>query len=156
MNIVIEDGAKVAEGTFIGHNVVIRRGSSVGKGCVIGHNTVIEEDVRIGNNVRIQACCYITKGTIIEDDVFIGPSVSTYNDRYICSHGRPKKSFLRAPLIKYGARIGGGTNIGPEVTIGENSFIGCGSLVLKNVPRQEIWFGSPAKQISHVPEDELL
>ena len=153
---IIEDNVEIGENDFIGHFVIIRQGSKIGNNVVIGHNTTVEEDVIIGNNVRIQASCYITKGTIIEDDVFIAPSVSTYNDKLICSHGRPKKSHLRAPLIKRGARIGGGSNLLPEIVVGENAMIGCGSLVVKSVPPKELWYGSPATKVRNLPEDEII
>jgi acetyltransferase-like isoleucine patch superfamily enzyme len=33
------------------------------------------------------------------------------------------------------------------VTIGENAMIGAGSLVTKDIPDNELWYGSPAKFI---------
>lgn len=36
------------------------------------------------------------------------------------------------------------------VTIGENSVIGAGSVVTKNVPANQIWAGNPAKFIKNV------
>lgn len=153
---VIEENTKIGKDVFIGNFVMIRTGSTIGDNCVIGHNTTIEENVTIGTNVRIQANCYITKGTVIEDNVFIAPSVSTYNDKFICSHGRPEKSPLKAPLIKKNSRIGGGSNIGPEVIIGENSMVGCGSLVIKDVPDYELWYGVPAKRVRIIPADEII
>ena len=36
------------------------------------------------------------------------------------------------------------------VTIGENSVIGAGSVVTKNVPADQIWAGNPAKFIKNV------
>jgi acetyltransferase-like isoleucine patch superfamily enzyme len=152
----IERGVKIGENVFIGGYVYIRKGTVIGDNVAIGHNTVIEENVTIGNNVRIQSSCNITKGTIIEDSVFIAPGVKTSNDMYICSHGRPEKSTLKAPLIKRGARIGVGSILAPEVVIGENAFIGAGSLVLKDVPANEMWYGHPAKRIREIPEDEKL
>ena len=152
----IEKGVVLGDNVFVGGYVYIRTGTIIGNNVAIGHNTVIEEGVTIGDNVRIQSSCNITKGTVIEDNVFIGPGVKTSNDMYICSHGRPEKSQLVAPVIKKNARIGVGTILGPEVTIGEDSFIGAGSLVLKDVPPREMWYGHPAKRIREIPEDELL
>jgi len=153
---VIEDNVLIGDNCFIGHNVVIRRGTEIGDNVVIGHNTTIEENVFIGDNTRIQANCYITKLTIIEKDVFIGPMVSTFNDKYICSHGRPEKSRLEGAFIKAGARIGGGSRIGPAVIIGNNAFIGMGSNVVKDCEENKMYWGNPAKYHGEVPEDERL
>ena len=156
MNHIIESGATIGKNCFIGNYVVIRKGCSIGDNVVIGHNTTLEEDVFVGNGARIQANCYLTKGMFIEDNVFIGPSFSSCNDMYICSHGRPHKSELIAPTLLRDCRIGGGVTIGPEVVIGANAMIGCGSLVLRDVPDGQLWFGHPAKFVKFVPKDELI
>jgi len=52
---------------------------------------------------------------------------------------------LQRTLIKHNASIGAGSIILGGVTIGENSMIGAGSVVTKDIPPNEIWFGSPAK-----------
>ena len=45
--------------------------------------------------------------------------------------------------------IGGNVTILPGIIIGENSIIGAGSTVTKNVERNSIVAGSPAKYIRH-------
>ena len=45
---------------------------------------------------------------------------------------------------KNGASIGAGSVILGGITIGENSMIGAGSVVTKNIPANELWFGNPA------------
>jgi len=48
-------------------------------------------------------------------------------------------------LIKKGAAIGMGSVILPAVTVGECALIGAGSVVTKNVPAGERWYGNPAR-----------
>ena len=48
--------------------------------------------------------------------------------------------------------IGTSCIIGKGVTIGENSVIAAGSVVVKNVPSNEIWGGNPAKFIRKINE----
>ena len=47
--------------------------------------------------------------------------------------------------IKDGAWIASGVIILGGVTIGKNSVVGAGSLVTKDIPDNELWFGSPAR-----------
>ena len=48
--------------------------------------------------------------------------------------------------------VGGGSIILPNVIIGENSVIGGGSVVTKNVPPRKVVAGSPAKQVMSIEE----
>lgn len=43
--------------------------------------------------------------------------------------------------------IGYGTQVLGGVVIGDNSIIGAGSIVTKNIPDNEVWAGVPAKFI---------
>ncbi len=49
--------------------------------------------------------------------------------------------------IKTGAWIGGNVTILKGVVVGENSVIGSGSIVTRNVSPNQIWAGNPAKFI---------
>ena len=40
----------------------------------------------------------------------------------------------------------------PGVSIGNNSVIGAGSVVTRDVPENEIWFGIPARYHAKVPQ----
>jgi len=60
----------------------------------------------------------------------------------------PKK-FLET-IIEDGASIGAGSIVMGGVTIGKNSMIGAGSLVTKNVPADQLWYGNPAKFIKEL------
>jgi acetyltransferase-like isoleucine patch superfamily enzyme len=49
-------------------------------------------------------------------------------------------------VIKRGASIGANSTILCGITIGENSLIGAGSVVTKDVPPNTLWYGNPAEQ----------
>lgn len=48
--------------------------------------------------------------------------------------------------------IGARSTILPNVRIGSNCIIGCGSIVTKNVPDNEVWAGVPARKICTIEE----
>jgi acetyltransferase-like isoleucine patch superfamily enzyme len=52
---------------------------------------------------------------------------------------------VETTLVKKGASIGSGSTILANITIGENSFIGAGSTVTKDVPPDFIVAGNPAR-----------
>jgi acetyltransferase-like isoleucine patch superfamily enzyme len=114
----------------------------IGKNCKIDSFVYIEGDVKIGNNVKIRAHTFIPSGVTIEDDVFIGPGVIFTNDKYPKVTGDWK---LLKTIVKRGASIGAGVTILPGITIGENSSVGAGSVVTKNVPPNVIVTGNPAR-----------
>jgi acetyltransferase-like isoleucine patch superfamily enzyme len=109
----------------------------------IWSNTVVDYACKIGNNVKIHCNCYIAQLTIIEDDVFIAPGVMIANEKY--PTGVFSLERIKGPIIKKGAKIGINATILPGITIGENSLIGAGSVVTKDIPSNSIAYGVPAK-----------
>ena len=95
----------------------------------------------LGKRVDIGYGCYIMAGAgiMIEDDVQIGSHCSIYSVNTIDDTHGPV-------VIRKGAKIGSHTTIFPGVTIGENATIGAHSLVKKDIPEGETWFGVPAKK----------
>jgi UDP-2-acetamido-3-amino-2,3-dideoxy-glucuronate N-acetyltransferase len=90
---------------------------------------------------------YLWDGIVIEDNVQIGPNVTFSNDKY----PRAKQQFeLLRTTIKKNASIGAGSVILGGITIGENAMIGAGSLVTKDIPANELWFGTPAKFVRNL------
>lgn len=155
-NCVIADDARIGAGTRIGNFVLIRDDVVIGRECVIGSYVDIEGVVRIGDFVSLQSGCYLTRGVIIEDSVFCGPRLVTLNDKRIC-HRREALTFSRqAPRILRAARVGGGCVLCPGVTVGENAFVGAGSVVTRDVPDRMMVFGNPASIVGPVPDSEII
>ena len=129
--------------TRIWQFVVILPGARIGSGCNINSHCFIEDDVVVGDNVTVKCGVQLWDGLIVEDDVFIGPNVTFTNDKYPRSKNT---SFdLKKTLIKRKASIGANATILCGITIGEEAMVGAGSVVTKDVPDGEVWFGNPAK-----------
>ncbi len=114
-------------------------------------------EIKIGDNVGISNSIFISRSQIqIEDNVLIGNGCKFWDtdfhslniiDRYSNDETDIRSSPIR---IKKNAFIGGCAILLKGVTIGENSIIGAGSVVTKNVPNNQIWAGNPAKFIKNI------
>lgn len=139
--------SKIGDNTLIWQYVVVLPNAVIGNNCNINAHCFVENDVIIGNNVTIKCGVYLWNGIVIEDNVQIGPNVTFTNDLY----PRAKQSFnLLMTKIEFGASIGANATIIGGVTIGNNSLIGAGSVVTKNIPNNTLWVGNPARQVGYV------
>jgi len=145
---VIYLGSNIGNNLETGHNVIIREENLIGNEVKIWSNSVIDYGCKIGNNVKIHCNCYIAQLTIIEDNVFIAPGVMIANEKYPTGKFDPNR--IKGPLIKKGARIGIGSIIMPGITIGENSIIGAGAVVTKDIPPNSVAYGVPARVIEDI------
>ena len=141
---IIYSGVRIGNNFQCGQGVLIREGNVIGDNVSIGTNTALEPENKIGNNVRIHTGCFL-ECTTIEDDVVIGPQVVFTDDPHPpCP--RYKECVLGAQ-VKRNAKIGGNSTILPGITIEINSLIGAGSVVTKNIPKDSVACGNPARVI---------
>ncbi len=106
------------------------------------YNYIVQypKNLKLGKNFDIGTFTYINSqyGVEIEDKVQIGSHCAIYSNSTI-DEKRGKV------VLKKNCKIGTHSTIMPGVTIGENSVIGAYSFVNKNIPKNEIWVGIPAK-----------
>ena len=114
-------------------NAAIDRTAELGEGNLIAANCVLNPNSKIGNNNVFCAA------TTIDHDVIIG------NHCYLS----PGVNIAGAAELKDGVFIGTNATILPLVKIGENSIVGAGAVVLKDVPANVTVAGVPAKVIRH-------
>lgn len=146
-------GIEIGEGTMLGNNVSIREECKIGDDCIIAGDVSINYHTTIGNRVKIMDNTHITGNMIIEDDVFVSALVCTTNDNSIGRKGWHDQ--IIGPIIKRFATIGGGANLLPNITIGENSIVGANAVVTKDVPDKKVVMGTPARVVRDVAAAEL-
>ncbi|MEN2281260.1 acyltransferase [Algoriphagus sp. SE2] len=142
---------KIGENTRIWQYAVVLQGATIGKDCNINCHTFIENDVLIGDRVTVKSGVFLWDGLTVEDDVFIGPNVTFTNDKYPRSKQYPEE--FQRTIIKKGASIGAASVILGGCTIGENSMVGAGSLVTRDVPPNTLVMGRPARVVRKLVED---
>ena len=113
--------------------------------------------VDYGHNISIGDGSWVNYGLTVLDvapviigaDVLIGPNCSLYTAIHPTKPGpRRAKWEPSAPItIEDNAWLGGSVVVCPGVTIGENSIIGAGAVVTRDIPANCIAVGNPARVI---------
>lgn len=131
-------------------------GCTIDDGTKVGTFVEIQKNAFIGKNCKISSHTFICEGVHIEDNVFVGHNVTFINDKLpratnmdgsmqIDSDWKVVETF-----IKKGASIGSSSTILCGITIGENSIVGAGAVVTKDVPPNSVVAGVPAKVIKKI------
>lgn len=150
-DVVLEDYAMVLAGSRIGAKTKIGTYCKVGRNVVIGREgsftsfCEIRDHCQLGDRVTMGSRGTLSAGTVVEDDVVMKyafvvtdtPDLTKNNEKIV---GR----------LKARSRFGACVVIMPAVTIGENAEIGACSQVRKDVPDNQVWFGTPAKYYREV------
>lgn len=152
----VSSSAVIGSGTSIWNYAQVREGVTLGKNCILGKNSYIDLNVTIGDNVKIQNNALIYHGATLEDGVFIGPQACLTNDKYpraITQEGRLKGGDdwdVGRIVVKYGASIGAGALILPDLTIGEFALVAAGAIVTRDVPDHGLVIGAPGRLVGYV------
>lgn len=160
-NVVIHNNVSINDGVIIGNDVIIKSGAAIGYD---GFGYVKDDNGRwmlfpqiggliIRDGVEIGANCTIDKGAL--SDTVIGFNTKINN---LCHIGHNTQIGENC-IITAHVNISGSTIVGNNVWIGPNATlrgqqkigndvtIGMGSVVTKNIPDGETWYGSPAKKV---------
>lgn len=121
--------------------------------CDFGFNISIGENFFSNYNLVILDVAPVTIG----DNVLFGPNVSLY------TAGHPIHPISRNSGYEYGIPItirdnvwlGGNVVVTPGVTIGENSVVAAGSVVVKDIPANVVAVGNPCKVIREIRDEEI-
>ena len=135
---IIEDDVVIGENTVIKNYVELRKGTIIGNNCIIDSRVSSSGQNEIGNHVTIRYDSILARGLKIGDGTYVCPRVMTNN----LDTGKHQIG---------GAKIGQNCFIGTNavlqhgITIEDNVIIGAMSFVNRDIPKNEVWFGNPAK-----------
>lgn len=148
---IVDEGARIGDGTRVWHWVHVCSGARIGDGCSLGQNVFVGNDVVIGDRVKIQNNVSVYDAVRIEDDVFCGPSMvftNVYNPRSAIE----RKTEYRQTLVRKGASLGANSTIVCGTTIGRYAFVGAGAVVNRDVPDYALMVGVPARRVGWMCE----
>ncbi len=122
--------------------------------CDYGYNIEIGDNFYSNYNLVILDCAKVTFG----DNVLIGPNVGIYTAGHPLDYEKRNQEYEYALPINIGNNvwIGGNVVINPGISIGDNSVIGSGSIVTKNIPNNVIAVGNPCKALREINENDKL
>lgn len=135
--------------------------AEVGKDCYIEpplHSNWGGRHVHLGNNVYFNFNATLVDDThiYIGDCTMLGPNV------VIATAGHPILPELREKALQYNLPVhigkncwlGAGVIVLPGVTIGDNTVIGAGSVVTKDIPANVVAVGNPCKVLREINEHD--
>ena len=122
--------------------------------CVIGKNLHFEGMAMINMN-----CTFLDSNIItIGHCALIGPGCNIICTNHAIDGEERLKGLFNDRPITIGANVWLGANVTvlPGVSIGENSIIGAGSVVTKDIPANVIAVGNPCKVLRSITEEDKL
>ena len=135
---------------------------SVGKDCYIQPPFYANFG---GKHVFLGEGVYINYGATFVDDanIYIGDYTMFGPNVTVVTASHPIHQDIRKYGIQYNKQvhigkrcwIGSGAIILPGVTIGDNTVIGAGSVVTKDIPSNVVAFGNPCKKHRDITEEDL-
>jgi len=135
--------------------------AEVGKDCYIEpplHSNWGGKHIHLGNNVYFNFNATLVDDThiYIGDCTMLGPNV------VIATAGHPILPELREKALQYNLPVhigkncwlGAGVIVLPGITIGDNTVIGAGSVVTKDIPANVVAVGNPCKVLREINEHD--
>lgn len=120
--------------------------------CDYGYN------IEIGENFYSNHHCVILDGAKVTfgDNVFIAPNCGFYTAGHPIEAEERNQGIEYAKPITVGNNvwIGGNVVVLPGVTIGDNTVIGAGSVVTKDIPSNVVAVGNPCKVLRNIEKEK--
>lgn len=120
--------------------------------CDYGYN------IEIGENFYANMNCIILDGAkvVFGNNVFIAPGCGFYTAEHPLDVEQRNRGLEYAKPITIGNNvwIGAQCIILPGVTIGDNSVIGAGSVVTRNIPSNVVAVGNPCRILKNIEQEK--
>lgn len=120
--------------------------------CEFGKNIVIEDDVYINFGCVILDCSEVTIGA----HTLIGPNIGIYPVNHAINALERINGGCYARPVHIGRNVwlGGDVKILSGVSIGDNTIVGAGSIVTKDIPSDVIAAGNPCRVIRKITNED--
>lgn len=138
---IVYDDVVAGDGLQTGHHALIREQTILGDNVLVGTQAVIDGATTTGNDVSMQTGVYLPRETHIGNRVFLGPNATLLNDQYPLRIDRQ----LEGPTLEDDVSVGANATILPGVTVGHDSFVAAGAVVVQDVPPETLAVGVPAE-----------
>ncbi len=135
--------------------------------CEIGENCYIEPPLHAnwgGKHVHFGKNVYANFGLTLVDDthIYVGDGTMFGPNCVIATAGHPIDPELRERQLQYNVPVhigkncwlGAGVLVMPGVTIGDNTVIGAGSVVTKDIPSNVVAVGNPCRVLREIGEHD--
>ena len=141
---VIYGNTTIGDNFQSGHKVTIRENTQIGNNVRIGTLSDIQHHCNIGKYISIHSNCFIGEESIINDYVLIFPHVTLTNDP------TPPSDVLLGVTIDSYAIIAAESLLLPGVHVYNDALVGAGAVVTKDVQKETVVIGNPAKNVGSV------
>ncbi len=120
--------------------------------CEFGTNITIDDDVYINFGCVILDCAEVTIGS----HTLLGPNVGLYAANHSLDATERINGGCQGKPIHIGNNVwlGGDVKVVPGVSIGDNTIIGTGSIVTKDIPSNVIAVGNPCHVIREITKED--
>lgn len=144
-------GSKIGDYFFAADRIIIREAVEIGHHISVGKDSIVEHHVRIGDYTKIQSKALIGEGMVVGRHVFIGPYFNGTCDKYM---NRFEEKVFEPPRIEDYARIGAHVVLMAGITVGQDSVVGAGAVVTKDVPDYSVVVGIPSRVLKKIPPEQ--
>ncbi|WP_339060489.1 acetyltransferase [Tepidibacillus marianensis] len=116
---------------------------------VIHPLSILSNEIELSEGIQIMAGSIIQPGTRIGENTIVNTKVSIDHDCEVGSHVHfaPGVTLSGRIKVENGVHIGTGATVIQGVTLGKNSVIGAGAVVIRDVPKEVVVVGVPAKEV---------
>lgn len=120
--------------------------------CDYGSNISLGNNFYANHNLVILDAAEVSIG----HNVFLGPNVGIYTSGYPLDTGRRNAGLEYANPVTIGSNvwIGAGTSILPGISVGDDTVVGAGSVVNRDLPPGVVAAGNPCRVIRKITEDD--
>lgn len=134
-NKIIENDLEIIN--VIDRTAILSTNITYGRGIFVGKLAIINSDVRIGENVILNTKSLLEHGVRVGNNSNISTNTAVNGDVQIGNN----------------CFVGSSSVVNGQITIGDNSIIGSGSVVIKDIPKDVVVAGIPAKLIRRLNDE---